>query len=152
MADNKTPSKAPVSSKSPESNVPPKPSVTPPVTPPVTPVTPVTPTTDGDKKPKRPVQQVVWPTAEAAKEEADKRTYGPRKAYTVKVGNTTVHCVAYNDQYAAYEAFIAAGGEILELGGTTRAKKPLSKESVLAAAASMPKEQLDALRAELAKL
>ncbi len=102
-------------------------------------------------KEKKPVQQIVWPTAEAALAEAQKRTYGPRKAYTVTVAGKTVHCVAYNDEYAAYEAFIAAGGEINELGGTTRARK-LSADAVLAAAQAMSPEALKALKEQLAKL
>ena len=103
------------------------------------------------KKDKKPVQQIVWPTADEALAEAQKRTYGPRKAFTVTVGSTTVHCVAYNDEYAAYEAFIKAGGTITELGGTTRARK-ISADAVLQAAQAMSPEALAKLKAELAKL
>jgi hypothetical protein len=148
MANPTTPAKnVPASNKAPVTNVKPEEK-------PV--VGPQLPTEEKSvekkKTEKKAVQQIVWPTAEAAKAEANKRTYGPRKAYTVTIGNTTVHCVAYNDQYAAYEAFIAAGGTIDELGGTTRAKKAPSKEAILNAAQSMSPEQLAALKAELAKL
>lgn len=104
------------------------------------------------KREKKPVQPTVYPTADEAKAEAAKRTYGPRKAYTVSVAGKTVHCVAYNDQYAAYEAFIAAGGTIEELGGTSRGKKPPSAASVAADMKALPPEQLAELKKQLAAL
>lgn len=116
-----------------------------------TPAAVATPPVVAPTKEKKPVQQIVWPTADEALAEAQKRTYGPRKAFTVTVGSTTVHCVAYNDEYAAYEAFIKAGGTITELGGTTRARK-ISADAVLQAAQAMSPEALAKLKAELAKL
>ncbi len=103
-------------------------------------------------KEKRPVQQSVFPTADAAIAEANKRTYGPRKAYTVSVGGKTVHCVAYGPQYAAYEAFVAANGTINDLGGTTRAPKPIGEDALVAALAGLSDEKRKALEARLAAL
>lgn len=142
MADNKSTTKVPSTPKAPGA---PLPNETKPV------VGPPEPKPEG-KREKRPVQQIVWPTAEAAKTEAEKRTYGPRKAFTVTIGSTTVHCVAYDEKCAAYEAFVKAGGTIEELGGSSRGKKPPSPDAVLEAAKTYSPEQLAALKEQLAKL
>lgn len=144
MADNKTPaSKTPAAPK----NAAPVPAVQP--LPSSTPL-PEEPKT-GSGKEKRPVQQSVFATAEEAQAAAEKRTYGPRKAYTVSVAGTTVHCVAYGPQYAAYEAFVKAGGTINDLGGTTRARA-LSEDALLAALAALPEEKRKALQERMAAL
>lgn len=100
-----------------------------------------TPNPENKVAKKRGPGSATFPTADAALKEAQSRETGHRRAFkiTAKDGKET-YMVSFNHHVAGYEAFVAAGGKVEELGRQAR-QKAVSVDSVLAALNSLPEEE-----------
>lgn len=96
------------------------------------------------KKPKVAYKEV-FPTADAAVEEAKSRTKGPRRVFTTTWNGKTFHVVAHNEGRAAGVAYIQHGGKVEEIGRAARATKAMSMDAILQVLNALPEDQRKAV-------
>lgn len=134
MADTKTPAKA----------------TAPAATKPAAPAAPAPAVGNVEKRKRVKVQyKEVFDTAEAAKAEAESRTKGPRRPFTVTAKTGEVfHVVAHNEGRAGGIAFKQLGGKVEEIGGKAKKAKVLGVDALTAAINALPEDQ----REQIAKL
>jgi hypothetical protein len=100
----------------------------------------------------------LFPTAEAAVNEAASRTQGPNKAFTAEIVDKngtkqTYHIVAAAWGRACAIAMTQAGFTCTEIGKPSRqAAKPVGEEGILKAIELLPQDQQTAILAKLAGL
>lgn len=126
----------------------------------VTPPTPPAPTAPpappaAPKAPSKP--RVEWTyyfdTAELAKAEAEKRDGGPRRPFSMTLGDKTIHVVAHNPEHASKLAFEKLGGSTVEIGKETKrpAASAQSVASMLSTFSEADRKMLEEALAALKK-
>ena len=110
---------------------------------------PATPAAAPAPKKEKPPKQVLFPTAEAAVEEAQNRVKGPRRAFRTELNGKTLFVVHNNEGRAGGVAFEQAGGKVEELGKTRKAKAPLGVDGILAAVNGLPEAERKAVMEQL---
>lgn len=92
-------------------------------------------------KKERTVYQAVFPSAEAAVKAAQSRPKGPRRAFTVKFADKTMHVVAHNEGRAGGVAFKEIGGAVDEIGKARKAPKMASLDTIMSAVNALPEAE-----------
>lgn len=103
------------------------------------PQAPAAPAPAPKAKKEKPQRQVIFPTAEAATEEANSREKGPRRAFKTELNGRTLFVVHNNEGRAGGVAFIEAGGKVEELGKVKKVKV-LGVDGIMAAVNNLPGE------------
>lgn len=116
----------------------------------VAPQAPVAPLAPKVKK-EKPPRQAIFPTAEAAVEEAAGREKGPRRAFKTELNGKTLFVVHNNEGRAGGVAFMEAGGKIEELG-KVRKQKQIGVDGILAAVNGLPETERKAVMEQLKTL
>lgn len=114
------------------------------------PQAPTATATPAPKKEKT-VRQTIFPTAEAAIEEANNRVKGPRRAFKTDLNGKTLYIVHNNEGRAGGIAFESAGGKVEELG-RVRKQKAVGVDGILAAVNGLPEAERKAVMEQLKAL
>ena len=114
---------------------------------------PQAPTATATATPKKvkEVRQTIFPTAEAAIEEANTRTKGPRRAFKTDLNGKVLFIVHNNEGRAGGIAFESAGGKVEELG-RVRKQKAVGVDGILAAVNGLPEAERKAVMEQLKAL
>ena len=102
-------------------------------------------------KKEKPPKQTLFPTAEAAVEEANTRAKGPRRAFRTELNGKTLFVVHNNEGRAGGIAFEQAGGKVEELG-RVRKQKTVGVDGILAAVNGLPEAERRAVMEQLKAL
>lgn len=117
---------------------------------PAAPKAPTTPPTKPEEAKKRTKVELksTFESPEAAIDEAASRTKGPRRAFRVTYGTTTIFVVAHNEGRAGGLGFAAIGGKVEEIGRTKKVKA-LNVADIMAAIGALPADQQAAVKAQM---
>lgn len=119
---------------------------------PKAPTAPVAPATENKPKKERVKWTYIFPSADAAKAEAEKRDGGPRRPFTLTINGATYYVVAHNPEHAKSLAFDEQKGTCSEIGKAAKAPKELSVDAILAALNTLPEKDREAVKAAMASI
>ena len=119
-----------------------------------TPATKAAPAAEANEAPKalKTQQQIYFPTAEAAIEEAKGRTKGRTRAFKSVWNGKEVYTVSYSEAQAGDHAFTHFGGKVEEIGVKAKAPKTLSPDAVMTVLNSLPEADRNALLEQFEKM